>query len=77
MAGNILRPKKAQQKLGIGRTQFYELRKQDPTFPKFVTLGARARGQFEHELDAWLESKREGVTKPGRPQHGSQFRAAV
>jgi predicted DNA-binding transcriptional regulator AlpA len=63
MAGNILRPRAAQKKLGIGHSQFYDLRRKDPTFPKFVILGERARGQFEHELDAWAESRRE---KPER-----------
>jgi len=59
MALNVLRPKDAIAKLGIGRTMYYELQKSDPTFPKDVILGERARGKFEHELDAWLESKRE------------------
>ena len=58
MALQILRPKVAQKKLGIGNTKYYELNKTDPTFPKDVILGERARGKFEHELDAWLESKR-------------------
>lgn len=60
MALKILRPKDARAKLGIGRTMYYELQKADPTFPRDVILGERARGKFEHELDAWLESKREG-----------------
>lgn len=61
MSLKILRPKAGQAKLSIGRTKYYELNKTDATFPKDVILGKRARGKFEHELDAWLESKREAV----------------
>ena len=63
MAGNIIRIKAGVKKAGIGNTQWYELRKTDPTFPKHVALGKRARGVFEAELDAWLESKRENATR--------------
>jgi prophage regulatory protein len=58
MALQILRPKDSRKKLGVGNTKYYELKKKDPTFPKDVILGKRARGIFEHELDAWLESRR-------------------
>ena len=58
MAGNILRPKRAQKKLDVGHSMFYELAKR-PDFPRSISLGARARGYFEHELDAWLESRRD------------------
>jgi prophage regulatory protein len=61
MTAKILRPKVAQAKLGIGHTKYYELNKNDPTFPKDIILGSRARGKLEHELDAWIESKREGA----------------
>lgn len=60
MVIKMVRPKDARLKLGIGNTKFYELKKHDPTFPKPVILGEHARGYYEHELDAWLESKREG-----------------
>ena len=60
MAKKVLRPKDAREKLGIGNTKFYELKKGDPTFPKPLMLGEHARGYFDHELDDWLESKREG-----------------
>jgi len=63
MALQILRPKDARRKLGIGNTKYYDLNKTDPTFPKDVILGKRARGKLEHELDAWLESKRAGGAK--------------
>jgi len=64
MALNVLRPKAQIAKLGVGRTLYYVLKKTDPTFPKDVILGERAVGKFEHELDAWLESRREGRTIP-------------
>ena len=58
MTRKILRPKAAIVKLGIGHTMYYELQKTDPSFPKDVILGIRARGKFDDELDAWLESRR-------------------
>ena len=55
---NILRPNQARQRLGLGKTKFWALVKGDPTFPKLIELGPRARGVFEDELNAWAESRR-------------------
>ena len=63
MARRVLRPRKIQEKLGIGKTTYYDLNKNDPTFPKDVLLGKRARGKFEDEVDSWLESKQVVVPK--------------
>lgn len=52
----ILRPADAARKLSLGKTSFYELAKHDPTFPRAIVLGSRARGYSENELDAWVAS---------------------
>lgn len=56
MGFQVLRRKLVQKKLSISNTAYHELNKNDPTFPKDVILGKRARGKLEHEIDAWLES---------------------
>lgn len=52
----IVRASNAPKKLGVGKTRFYQLTKSHG-FPKPVVLGARARGYYEHELDAWLAAR--------------------
>lgn len=52
----ILRAAEAARKLGLGRTSFYSLLKEND-FPRPIALSARARGYSEHELDAWLASR--------------------
>ena len=54
----ILRHKAAQKKIGVGNTHYHGVLQKDPTFPRDVVLGKRARGKFEDELDEWLESRR-------------------
>ena len=34
----------------------------DPSFPQPVRLSARSVGWFEHEVDAWLDSRDRGVS---------------
>jgi predicted DNA-binding transcriptional regulator AlpA len=53
----ILRTAEAAKKLSLGKTSFYELQKNDPTFPRAIVLGERARGYSERELDVWLASR--------------------
>lgn len=51
----VLRAKDAAAKLGISRSQFYELRKEAPDFPAQVTFDAAGiSGYYEHELDEWM-----------------------
>ena len=52
----ILRATEAARKLGLGRTSFYSLLKEDD-FPRPLALSARARGYSEHELDVWLANR--------------------
>lgn len=51
----ILRPSKACEKIGVGRSKLYEIIKAGELTP--IKLGARAVGLYEHELDAWLASR--------------------
>lgn len=50
----VLRLPEACAKTGLNRTSLYA----DPTFPKPIKLGPRARGWVEAEIDEWIESKR-------------------
>jgi hypothetical protein len=54
---NILRPKAAWQKLGVGRTTFYEEFVAKGRV-RLVPLGERARGVIDDELDALIEDLR-------------------
>ena len=49
----VLRLDKVKQKTGYGRTSIYN-RMSEGTFPKSISLGARAVGWLEHEIDAWI-----------------------
>jgi predicted DNA-binding transcriptional regulator AlpA len=54
----ILRPKQAMARLGIGKTKFYEDRKNGRLPLKPVPLGRRAVGYIEDEIDAVIEKLR-------------------
>lgn len=49
----ILRLTQVLDRVGLSRSTVYERIKKG-TFPKQITLGARAVGWLEHEIDAWL-----------------------
>jgi prophage regulatory protein len=61
----ILRMKQVQARTGLSRSAIYRrLRRDpkypdsyDPTFPRPVSLGAKAVGWIESELDAWLAAQ--------------------
>jgi prophage regulatory protein len=52
----ILRLGHVKTKTGLSRSSIYSFIKAG-AFPASVRLGARAVGWFEHEVDAWLESR--------------------
>jgi prophage regulatory protein len=59
---NVLRAKKAAEKLDIARSTFYlwqnpASRHYKPTLPRRVKLGERAAGWIESELDEWLAAR--------------------
>ena len=61
----IIRRKQVEARTGLSRSTIYaKLRRNpnrpsdyDPTFPKPVSVGAKAVGWIESELDAWLTAQ--------------------
>lgn len=49
----VLRLTQVLDRVGLSRSTVYERIKKG-TFPRQITLGARAVGWLEHEIDAWL-----------------------
>lgn len=60
----ILRRRQVQARIGLGRSTIYQ-RMADGSFPKPVSLGARAVGWLEAEIDAWLSAQIELSRRPG------------
>lgn len=62
---SILRRKQVEARTGLSRSGIYgrltpnpkRPGDYDPTFPKPVSLGAKAVGWIEAEVEAWIESK--------------------
>ncbi len=55
----LIRVKELAEMLSLSCSSLDNIRKEDPSFPKAIKLGARATGFFIHEIDEWLESRRE------------------
>lgn len=53
----VLRLKVVWKRLGISRSKGYELMRTDANFPKRISLGGRAVGILEQQLDLWLAHK--------------------
>lgn len=61
----IIRRKKVQAKTGLSCSTIYAKMRRDPkrprlfdpSFPKPVSLGAKAVGWIESEVDAWIEAQ--------------------
>ena len=53
----ILRPKPAARFLGLGDTRFWQLRREDPSFPEPIRLGVRAIGFRRSDLLAWIGAR--------------------
>ncbi len=53
---SILRRKQVQARTGLSRSTIY-LRIAEGSFPKPVSLGARAVGWLESDIDQWLTSR--------------------
>jgi prophage regulatory protein len=56
MAETILRRKQVEARTGLSRSTIY-LRISEGVFPKPISLGARAVGWLESEIDSWLEQQ--------------------
>ena len=52
----ILRLPDVKQRTGLSRSTIYALIK-DELFPKHISLGARAVGWLESEVDTWIEDR--------------------
>lgn len=67
----ILRRKQVEARTGLSRSSIYaRLRRNpkrpgdyDPTFPKPISVGAKAVGWIEAEIDAWLAAQVEKSRK--------------
>jgi prophage regulatory protein len=67
----IIRRKQVETRTGLSRSSIYARMKHnpkrpgdyDPTFPKPVSVGARAVGWLEHELDSWIAAQVEKSRK--------------
>ncbi|QLH49700.1 MAG: hypothetical protein FAZ92_01542 [Accumulibacter sp.] len=61
----ILRRKHVEARTGLSRSSIYARLRQnpkrpgdyDPTFPKPISVGAKAVGWIEAEIDAWLTAQ--------------------
>jgi len=52
----ILRCKQVQTRTGLSRSSIY-LHIQEGTFPRPISLGARAVGWLDNEIEAWLAER--------------------
>jgi prophage regulatory protein len=62
----ILRIEEVLHRTGLKHTMFYDLIKKRK-FPKQVTLGARAVGWYEHQVDEWIRNRDSAKRQPERP----------
>lgn len=65
MATSILRLPTVKARTGLSRSTIY-LRVSEGTFPKPVSLGGRAVGWIESEVQQWLEQRIEASRKAAR-----------
>ena len=65
MATAILRLPVVKARTGLSRSTIY-LRVSEGEFPKPVSLGGRAVGWIESEIQQWLEQRIEASRKAGR-----------
>ena len=61
-AEGVLRLRAVSELTGLGRSTLYEIMREngpryDPTFPRPILLGPRARGYWAVDVVAWLEKK--------------------
>jgi prophage regulatory protein len=62
MTNAILRLPSVKARTGLSRSSIY-LRANEGTFPKPISLGMRAVGWLESEVDSWLSSRVEQSRK--------------
>ena len=59
----ILRRRQVEERTGLSRSSIY-LRVSQGNFPKAISLGARAVGWLDTEIDAWLSQQLNLSRKP-------------
>ncbi len=52
----ILRRKQVEARTGLARSTIYDRLRNDPAFPKPVSIGARSVGWIESEVQQYLDS---------------------
>jgi prophage regulatory protein len=65
MVTSILRLPAVKQRTGLSRSTIY-LRMNDGTFPQPISLGARAIGWVEDDIQQWLEERIRSSRKTAR-----------
>ncbi len=65
----ILRRRDVEARTGLPRSTMYALMKQGK-FPKQVSLGERAVGWVQSEIEEWIEQHISQSRKPGATHHG-------
>jgi len=64
----LLRLPTVKARTGLSRSTIYQ-RISDGTFPRPISLGARAIGFIESEIDAWLQSRIEQSRRVAEDAH--------
>lgn len=62
MTNNVLRLPKVTTRTGLSRSTIYS-RINDGSFPRPISLGARAVGWLESDIESWLSSRVEASRK--------------
>jgi len=57
MSESIIRLPEVQARTGLSRSTIYDRLKSDPSFPRKISLGARAIGFVESEIEAWIQNR--------------------
>lgn len=60
---SILRRKQVELRTGLSRTTIYE-RMREGTFPRQISLGGRAVGWVNADIDQWVEQQIERSRRP-------------
>jgi len=76
----ILRRKQVEARTGLSRSSIYARLRQnpkrpgdyDPTFPKPISVGAKAVGWIESEIDQWLTAQVEKSRKAASGKGGGK-----
>lgn len=54
---SLIRLPEVQARTGLSRSTIYDRLKFDPSFPRKISLGARAIGFVESEIEEWVQNQ--------------------